>query len=140
MEGILMFPESDCRGYSLIEIIIAMSIFAIVAASLLFALTNADRIKARGSTVESVTTLARNETEAIKNIAYLNASINDTVYDIAYNKKEYTVERKRIIDGETDVFVSDDKKSALQELVIIISEKNKPDNKWTFNLVQGFTN
>lgn len=135
-----MVPESDCRGYSLIEIIIAMSIFALVAASLLFALTNADRIKARGSTVESVTTLARNETEAIKNIAYLNASINDTVYDIAYNKKEYTVERKRIIDGETDVFVSDDKKSALQELVIIISEKNKPDNKWTFNLVQGFTN
>lgn len=135
-----MFPRSDCHGYSLIEIVIAMSIFAIVAASLLFALTNAGRIKARGSTVESVTTLARNETEAIKNIAYLNASINDTVYDITYNKKEYTVERKRIIDGEVDVFVSDDKKSTLQELVVIISEKNKPDKKWTFNLVQGFTN
>ncbi|MGE5671681.1 MAG: type II secretion system protein J, partial [Fibrobacterota bacterium] len=59
-----MYSRSDCHGYSLIEIIIAMSIFAIVAASLLFALTNADKIKARGSTVESVTTLARNETEA----------------------------------------------------------------------------
>ncbi len=135
-----MFLRSDCHGYSLIEIIIAMSIFAIVAVSLLFALTNADKIKARGSMVESVTTLARNETEAIKNSAYLNASLNDTVYDIIYNKKQFTVERKRIIDGEEDVFGSGDKKSTLQELVIIISEKNKPDKKWTFNLVQGFTN
>lgn len=135
-----MYLKSDCHGYSLIEIIIAMSIFAIVAASLLFSLTNADKIKARGSTVESVTTLARNETEAIKNIAFLNASLNDTIYDIVYNKKEYTVERKRVIDGEMDVFESDDKKSTLQELAIIISEKSKPDKKWTFNLVQGFTN
>jgi len=135
-----MCIKSDCHGYSLIEIIIAMSIFAIVAASLLFALTNADRIKARGSTVESVTTLARNESETIKNIASLNASLNDTAYEIRYNKRDYTVERKRIIDGEMDVFQREDEKSTLQELVIIISEKSKPDKKWTFNLVQGFTN
>jgi len=135
-----MHPGANCRGYSLIEIIIAMSIFAIVAASLLFALTNADRIKARGATVESVTTLAGNEIETIKNSAFLNASINDTIYDIVYNKKEYTVERKRVINGEIDVFERYDDKSMLQELAIIISEKNKPDKKWTFNLVQGFTN
>lgn len=136
-----MHTKSDCHGYSLIEVIIAMSIFAIVAASLLFALTSADKIKARGSTVESVTTLARNEAEAIKNIAFLNASLNDTIYDIVYNKKEYTIERKRVIDGEMSVFENDDdKKSTLQELAIIISEKSKPDKKWTFNLVQGFTN
>jgi prepilin-type N-terminal cleavage/methylation domain-containing protein len=140
MEGVLMNLKTDNFGYSLIEIIFAMSIFAIVAASLLFALTNADKIKASGSTVESVTTLARNETEAIKNTAFVNAPLNDTVYDIVYNKKEYTVERKRIIDGEMDVFESNDEKSTLQELVIIISEKSKPDKKWTFNLVQGFTN
>lgn len=135
-----MHLRSDCHGYSLIEIIIAMSIFAIVASSLLFALTNADKIKARGSTVESVTTLARNETEAIRNSAYMNASVNDTVFDIVYNKKEYTIARKRIINGEMDVFESGDEKLMLQELVIIISEKSKPDKKWTFNLVQGFTN
>lgn len=135
-----MHLRSDCHGYSLIEIIIAMSIFAIVASSLLFALTNADKIKARGSTVESVTTLARNETEAIRNSAYMNASVNDTVFDIVYNKNEYTIARKRIINGEMDVFESGDEKLMLQELVIIISEKSKPDKKWTFNLVQGFTN
>jgi prepilin-type N-terminal cleavage/methylation domain-containing protein len=140
MERVIMCFYANCRGYSLIEIIIAMSIFAIIAASLLFALTNADRIKARGSTVESVTTLARNESEAIKNIASLNASLNDTTYEILYNKKEYIVERKRIIDGEMDVFQSEDEKSTLLELLIIISEKSKPDKKWTFNLVQGFTN
>jgi prepilin-type N-terminal cleavage/methylation domain-containing protein len=140
MERVLMYFKLKCQGYSLIEVIIAMSIFAFVIVSLLFALTNADKIKARGSTVESVTTLARNESEAIRNIASLNASLNDTVYEIRYNKKEYTVERKRIINGEADVLQNDDARSTLQEFVIIIYEKNKPDKKWTFNLVQGFTN
>ena len=126
------------NGFTLIEVIMAMVIFSFVSVSLFFAIISADRIKARGTTVMSATTLARNESENIKNIAQLHGELNDTVYELVYTKKEYTVERKVIKPFNADPFVN--VKSNVEEIEIVITEKNQLNNSWHFNLLQGYVN
>ncbi len=125
-------------GFTLIEVIIAMVIFALVSVSLLSAITTADKIKSRGSSVLSVSVLARNESESIKNICQLNGDLNDTTYNVIYNKKEFTVERKIVEDFETDPLES--KSNKINEVEIIISEKMKVSDQWHFKLLQGYVN
>jgi hypothetical protein len=115
-----------------------MVIFSFVSVSLFFAIISADKIKARGTTVMSATTLARNESENIKNIAQLHGELNDTIYELVYTKKEYTVERKVIKPFNADPFVS--AKNNIEEIEIVITEKNKLNNSWHFNLLQGYVN
>jgi len=126
-------------GFTLIEVIIAMVIFAIVVVSLMSALTSADRIKARGTAVGCVVTLARNESEWIKNSAQLHGELNDTLYDITCNRKEYSVERTIIKPG-MESFSNEKHDSGAEEIEITIFEKNKPANVWHFNLLQGCIN
>ena len=126
------------NGFTLIEVIMAMVIFSFVSVSLFFAIISADKIKARGTTVMSATTLARNESENIKNIAQLHSELNDTIYELVYTKKEYTVERKVIKPFNADPFVS--AKNNIEEIEIVITEKNKLNNSWHFNLLQGYVN
>lgn len=126
------------NGFTLIEIIIAMVIFALVSVSLLSAITTADKIKSRGSSVLSASVLARNESESIKNICQLNEDLNDTTYDVTYNKKEFTIERKIIENFETDPLESQSNK--IKEVEIIISEKTKVSDQWRFKLLQGYVN
>jgi prepilin-type N-terminal cleavage/methylation domain-containing protein len=128
---------NDISGYSLIEVIIAMVIFSMVIVTLMSALTNADKIKARGTTVASVATIAQNEAELIKNIAQLSGKPHDTAYEIVYGKKEYSVERKIIKPESMDILSSSDSIDSLDEIEITVSEKNKPANSWRFNLLQG---
>ena len=125
-------------GFTLVEVIIAMVIFAFVSVSLFYALTSADRIKARGTSVMSASTLARNESEIIKNIAQLHGELNDTTYEIVCGKKEYSVERKIIKPFNADPFAP--VKSNIEEIEIVITEKNKQTNLWRFNLLQGYVN
>jgi prepilin-type N-terminal cleavage/methylation domain-containing protein len=125
-------------GFTLIEVIVAMVVFTFVSASLFYALTSADRIKARGTSVMSVSTLARNESENIKNIAQLHGELIDTSYEILYGKKEYSVERKIIKPFNADPFAN--VKSNIEEIEIVITEKNKQTNSWHFNLLQGYVN
>lgn len=126
------------NGFTLIEVIVAMVVFAFVSISLFQALTAADRIKARGTSVMSASVLARNESEIIKNIAQLHGEFNDTTYEILYGKKEYSVERKIIRPFNADPFAN--VKSDIEEIEIVITEKNKQTNVWHFNLLQGYVN
>jgi prepilin-type N-terminal cleavage/methylation domain-containing protein len=130
--------KRETAGFTLIEVIVAMVIFAFVAVSLFYALSSADRIKARGTSVMSVSTLARNESEIIKNIAQLHSELNDTAYDVLSGKKEYSVERKIIKPFNADPFAK--VKSNIEEIEILIKEKNKPTNSWHFMLLQGYVN
>jgi prepilin-type N-terminal cleavage/methylation domain-containing protein len=130
--------ESGVHGFTLIEVIVAMVIFSFVSVSLFYALTSADRIKARGTSVMSASILARNESEVIKNIAQLHGELNDTTYEIMYGKKEYSVERKIIRPFNSDPFAN--VKSNIEEIEIVIREKNKQTNLWRFNLLQGYVN
>jgi hypothetical protein len=115
-----------------------MVVFSFVSVSLFYALTSADRIKARGTSVMSASTLARNESENIKNIAQLHGELIDTSYEILYSKKEYSVERKIIKPFNVDPFAN--VKSNIEEIEIVITEKNKQTNSWHFNLLQGCVN
>jgi prepilin-type N-terminal cleavage/methylation domain-containing protein len=126
-------------GFTLVEILIAMVIFAIVSVVLLRAMTTADRIKSRGTSVMHVSVIARNESENIKNIGYLKGELNDTTYYIKYDKKEYAVERKIIESSNSDPFASKSIRG-INEIEIIISEKQKTEQSWRFKLLQGHIN
>lgn len=126
-------------GFTLVEILIAMIIFAIVSVVLLRAITAADKIKSRGTSVLCVSVIASNESESIKNIGYLKGELNDTTYNVKYDKKEYTVERKIIESSNSDPFTSM-RTSGIREIEIIISEKEKTEHSWQFKLLQGHSN
>lgn len=122
-------------GFTLVEVIIAMVIFAMVVISLLRAVTSADKIKGRGATVMAASILARNEAEIIKNIASTSREFHDTLYTSIVNRKEYTIERK-VLDQQ-DLFSEPNPGKNIFEIKIIISEKNPSAKPFEFRLLQG---
>lgn len=119
----------------MVEVIIAMVIFAMVVISLLRAVTSADKIKGRGATVMAASILARNEAEIIKNIASTSREFHDTLYTSIVNRKEYTIERK-VLDQQ-DLFSEPNPGKNIFEIKIIISEKNPSAKPFEFRLLQG---
>lgn len=147
MERVLkMLSTCDMRkkvtgsvGYSLIEVIIAMTIFSIIAGILLAALSNADKLKARGSTISSVAEIAKNEAEIIKNVSQLGGKLIDTSYDVHSGKKDYTVERKVLNSTSSGLLQDTSENEDIDEIEISVFEKNKSEKVWRFNLLQGNT-
>lgn len=136
--GVDITRKADIRGFTLIEVLFAMVVFGMISVALLRALTEADKIKGRGTLVMAVSVLARNEAESVKNIGQLHGEINDTTYDATYENREFTVERK-VIDP-VDILSVESKKSSIKEVEITISDRNEPPQLWHFRLLQGIIN
>lgn len=127
-------PSLNNKGFTMLEVIIALLIFSGVSVLLLKAVSTADRIRGKGARVVHEVILGENETERIKAIAGHGDRINDTVYTSQLYNSEYTVERKIL----SPLLITPDSLPDLYTLEIKVSPVGSNGVPITFRLVQGY--
>lgn len=120
------------KGYTVLEVIVAVVIFGFVVTALFQVLTNGDRLRGRSITVRNVYTIAANETERIKNETFKNGTITDSNYVCELAGHSYSVHRK-VIEKE----LSDTTRPCPVELELIIKESNTSTAPFRFRMLQG---
>ncbi len=88
-----MHSGAASRGYTIIEVIIAMFIFGCITSSIFTMIMNTDRLRGRALYDERVARLAADEAERLRNCAALGGEIGDSSYETTAGGSTFFVER-----------------------------------------------
>jgi prepilin-type N-terminal cleavage/methylation domain-containing protein len=128
---------TSSKGFTVLEVVVALFILGFISAAILRGLLAADRIHARASVVMDATLIAENDIERIRKRAVFSEAVLDCTWEEMTGKRTYEVVRKNI---ESDSIISDNGESQLQEIEITIKEASKPDAKpLSFRFLQGYS-
>jgi prepilin-type N-terminal cleavage/methylation domain-containing protein len=90
-------PHTYKNGFTVMEVMVAITIFGMVAAAIFQLLMQVDRIRGRAWFVESAVRIAANEAEQLGTRTATDAPIADSSYTVAAGGRQFFVER-RVID------------------------------------------
>ncbi len=130
-----MMKTTKMAGYSVVEMIVALSILSFIIVSLYQGLNAGDRIRGRAHVTKTVSMLALNEAERVRNIALDNIVVGDTNYTETIRGLTYTVQRESV---KSEMF--DQSSSGPVEIHIIITPQSEKFPPYTFKLIQGGPN
>ncbi|HEX2956806.1 MAG TPA: prepilin-type N-terminal cleavage/methylation domain-containing protein [Chitinispirillaceae bacterium] len=124
----------QCRGFTVLEVIIAVFIFGCISAALVKTIMTADRIRGRSAFISDSVLLAQNEVERLRNAASFNTEALDCTYVATINQREYNVER-RIITNENALI----KTATIPEIELAIKPSVSDSGFVYYRFLQGFT-
>ncbi|MBD3314613.1 MAG: prepilin-type N-terminal cleavage/methylation domain-containing protein [Chitinivibrionales bacterium] len=124
-------------GLTLLEILVALSIFSVVSVSILSGLTSGDRLRRRGTRLQSATHLASNLAEQIRAQAYWSEPVEpgDSTYEEMVGSLVFEVERTV---HDTTPFPRSGSSQRNREITIHIRLAGEEDTLANFRLVQGY--
>jgi type II secretory pathway pseudopilin PulG len=134
------FLSKSSNGYTIIEIMFSIFIFALVSTSIFKVIQHIDRLRGRALFVATVSQLASDEAERIRNNAAQNASLEDSSYIVTVSERMFLVERKIV--NEDDASPSFLPRAREPDVVeITISDYKKPEQTpMQFKFLQGYDN
>lgn len=125
---------NKAKGFTILEVMIALVVFGCISAILLNAITAADRIRARSTMLRNACLLASNETERVKCASFQNRKIEDSVYTCSVNEHSYEI--KRTVIEPSDPVNAD---TSLVELEISVNPSSSPSEPlYRFRFLQGY--
>jgi prepilin-type N-terminal cleavage/methylation domain-containing protein len=122
------------KGFTVLEVIVAVFIFGCISAALVKTIATADRIRGRAIFVTESVILAQNEFERLRNAAGFKTEVLDCTYIANINNKAYDVER-RILVPELEISKSSD----IPEIELAVKPAGSDSGYIYFRFLQGFT-
>ena len=134
------YLSDKTNGYTIIEIMFSILIFAIVSTSIFKVIQHIDRLRGRALYIATVSQLAADEAERIRNNAAQNAPLEDSSYIVTVSERTFFVERKII--NEDDASPSFLPRAREPDVVEIkIADYKKPEQSpMQFKFFQGYDN
>lgn len=118
-----LHDENTSRfGYTVLEVVVAISIFGCVAASALNLIARTERIRGRAIFVESASRLAAGESERLRSIAACGTELADSSYTEDISGRLFKVERKLIESKDVPSFQL--KAREPYQIEIVVSDNN----------------
>jgi prepilin-type N-terminal cleavage/methylation domain-containing protein len=129
--------RNERSGLTLLEVLVALTIFTIVSVSVLSGLTSGDRLRGRGMRLREATRLAANLTESIRARAQWGDPVEpgDSTYDKRVGSVVYTVERTV---HDTTPYPAAGSFLHNREMTIRVRIADQHDTLVSFRLVQGY--
>jgi prepilin-type N-terminal cleavage/methylation domain-containing protein len=122
------------KGFTVLEVIVAVFIFGCISAALVRVIATADRIRGRAIFVTESVILAQNEFERLRNAAGFKTEVLDCTYIATVNNKEYDIVR-RILVPELEI----SNKSDIPEIEIAVKPAGADSGYIYFRFLQGFS-
>jgi Tfp pilus assembly protein PilV len=126
--------QAGVRGFSIVEVMVACFILAVVAIGITQIVGSAEGIRGRARALSSAEILASSEVERIRSAAQRHRPVTDSTYEEAVNGLSFTVCRTRL-NRPSSSFEAD---TVTQEIAISVTRR--PDNKpmVSLRLLQGY--
>jgi prepilin-type N-terminal cleavage/methylation domain-containing protein len=125
-------PDETSPGFSLLEVLIAFVIFALILTGLLRMTVTGDVVFSKGKNFASAAIIAGNEAERIRAIGAAGLSVKDTVYETTIENSIFEIRRTVL---KSDHFP--DQGLNTREISITITRKASKGQISEFRIVQG---
>lgn len=121
-------------GYTILESIVALFIFSVIAAAILNAMGTADKIRSKASIVMKATRIAENEFEHIRQKVPFTEAIEDCTWTVNSGGPEFQVERRVLLPDSVKFGNSE---PSLMEIELVITASRPIQQKYQFRMLQG---
>ena len=139
MRRVIAHRENRAAGFTLLEVIVAISIFSLISMAIFNLLTQTDRIHGRAVFVEGASRLAAGEAERLRSAAARSVLIEDSSYSETVSGRLYRVSRNVIEPDAPPSFEPTAREPVMVELTVS-DERNGKIVPLRFKLLIGQDN